>query len=116
MAFRHSASTAQFQERPAAALTGSTAVCRPSFQLMFRSDRLRSDDLYFKEASKRAFEQLKEVVAPFVAHGDANETDTRLLMAWSVVHGFATLVNEGHLMHFQHGRRPQRLRISWAAN
>jgi AcrR family transcriptional regulator len=77
---------------------------RPSFQLMFRSDRLRSDDLYFKEASKRAFEQLKEVVAPFVAHGDANETDTRLLMAWSIVHGFATLVNEGHLMHFQPGR------------
>src|SRR3984885_11688 len=29
---------------------------RPSFQLMFRSDRLKSDDLYFKEAAKRAFE------------------------------------------------------------
>jgi AcrR family transcriptional regulator len=78
---------------------------RPSFQLMFRSDRLKSDDLYFTEAAKRAFEQLKEVVAPFLAQRDASEQDgrMRLLWAWSLVHGFATLVLEGHLAHFQNG-------------
>ncbi len=78
---------------------------RASFQLMFRSDRLKAEDLYFKEASKRAFEQLKEVVAPFLVHRDTSEQDRmmRLLWAWSLVHGFATLVLEGHLAHFQGG-------------
>jgi AcrR family transcriptional regulator len=78
---------------------------RPSFQLMFRSDRLKTEDLYFKEAAKRAFEQLKEVVAPFLVQRDTGEQDRmmRLLWAWSLVHGFATLVLEGHLAHFQGG-------------
>jgi AcrR family transcriptional regulator len=78
---------------------------RPSFQLMFRSDRLKTEDLYFKEAAKRAFEQLKEVVAPFLAPGNTSEQDRmmRLLGAWSLVHGFATLVLEGQLEHFQGG-------------
>jgi AcrR family transcriptional regulator len=77
---------------------------RARFQLMFRSDRLKADDLYFKEASKRAFEQLKEVVSPFLAHRDASELDRmRLLWAWSLVHGFATLVLEGQMAHFQGG-------------
>jgi AcrR family transcriptional regulator len=78
---------------------------RPSFQLMFRSDRLKTEDLYFKEAAKRAFEQLKEVVAPFLAPGNTSEQDRmiRLLGAWSLVHGFATLVLEGQLTHFQGG-------------
>jgi hypothetical protein len=72
---------------------------------MFRSDRLKSGDLNFKEAAKRAFEQLKEVVAPFLTHGHAGEQDgrMRLLWAWSLVHGFATLVLEGYLAHFQNG-------------
>jgi hypothetical protein len=78
---------------------------RPSFQLMFRSDRLKTEDLYFKEAAKRAFEQLKEVVAPFLAAGNTSEQDRmmRLLGAWSLVHGFATLVLEGQLAHFPGG-------------
>jgi len=75
---------------------------RACFQLMFRSDRLKNEDLYLKEAAKRAFEQLKEVVAPFLAHGDSGERDrVRLLWAWSLVHGFATLVLEGQMAHFQ---------------
>src|SRR5258708_5467588 len=48
---------------------------RASFQLMFRSDRLNTEDLYLKEASKRTFEQLKEVVAPFLAQRTAGEPD-----------------------------------------
>jgi AcrR family transcriptional regulator len=78
---------------------------RASFQLMFRSDRLKAEDLYFKEAAKRSFEQLKEVVTPFLAQGNASEQDRmmRLLWAWAVVHGYATLVLEGHLAHFQGG-------------
>jgi AcrR family transcriptional regulator len=78
---------------------------RPSFQLMFRSDRLKTEDLYFKEAAKRTFEQLKEVVAPYLAPGNTSEQNRmmRLLGAWSLVHGFATLVLEGQLAHFQGG-------------
>lgn len=78
---------------------------RPSFQLMFRSDRLKTDDLFVKEASKRAFEQLKEVVAPFLARENTDEQDRtlKLLSTWSLVHGFATLALEGHLAHFQNG-------------
>jgi AcrR family transcriptional regulator len=89
---------------------------RPSFQLMFRSDRLKTEDLYFKEASKRAFEQLKEVVAPFLAQGNASEQDrmVRLLWAWSLVHGFATLVLEGHLEHFEGGAAANVAR-NWAS-
>ena len=89
---------------------------RPSFQLMFRSDRLKTEDLYFKEASKRAFEQLKEVVAPFLAQGNASEQDrmVRLLWAWSLVHGFATLVLEGHLAHFE-GRAAVNVARNWAS-
>ena len=89
---------------------------RPSFQLMFRSDRLKTEDLYFKEASKRAFEQLKEVVAPFLAQGNASEQDrmVRLLWAWSLVHGFATLVLEGHLAHFEGGAAANVAR-NWAS-
>ena len=89
---------------------------RPSFQLMFRSDRLKTEDLYFKEASKRAFEQLKEVVAPFLGQGNPSQQDrmVRLLWAWSLVHGFATLVLEGHLEHFEGGAAANVAR-NWAS-
>jgi AcrR family transcriptional regulator len=76
---------------------------RAMFQLMFRSDRLKANEVCLHAAAKRAFQQLQEVVAPFIASGRVNERErsVKLLMAWSVVHGFATLVLEGHLAHFQ---------------
>jgi AcrR family transcriptional regulator len=81
---------------------------RAGFQLMFRSDRLNTEDLHLMEASKRAFEQLKDVVAPFVANGTTGNQDRlRLLWAWSLVHGLATLALEGQLTHFQGGREAE---------
>jgi AcrR family transcriptional regulator len=76
---------------------------RARFQLMFRSDRLRAEEVSLKEAAARAFAQLQAVVAPFIGPGRTKEQERsiKLLMAWSIVHGFATLVLEGHLAHFQ---------------
>lgn len=68
---------------------------RPQFQLMFRSDTIRLDDERFKEASRGAFQQLQETMAPLFR---PEETEAgrmaRLMLAWSAVHGFATLYLE----------------------
>lgn len=68
---------------------------RPQFQLMFRSDTIRLDDERFKEASRGAFQQLQETMGPLFG---PEETETgrvaRLMLAWSAVHGFATLYLE----------------------
>lgn len=68
---------------------------RPQFQLMFRSDTIRLDDEPFKEASKGALQQLQETMAPLL-RPDESEAGrmTRLMLAWSAVHGFATLYLE----------------------
>lgn len=68
---------------------------RPQFQLMFRSDTIRLDDEQFKEASQGALQQLQETMAPLVAPGESEAGRmTRLMLAWSAVHGFATLYIE----------------------
>jgi AcrR family transcriptional regulator len=68
---------------------------RPQFQLMFRSDTIRLDDERFKEASKGAFQQLQETMAPLCGPGETEaECVARLMLAWSAVHGFATLYLE----------------------
>lgn len=68
---------------------------RPQFQLMFRSDTIRLDEEGFKEASRGAFGQLQETMA---AWSDPEETEAgraaRLMLAWSAVHGFASLYLE----------------------
>lgn len=68
---------------------------RPQFQLMFRSDVVRSEDEGFESASKGALQQLKETMSPLLG---ADETEAgrtaKLMLAWSVVHGFATLYLE----------------------
>jgi AcrR family transcriptional regulator len=68
---------------------------RPQFQLMFRSDTIRLEDERFKEASGGAFQQLQETMAALFG---PEETEAgrmaRLMLAWSAVHGFATLYLE----------------------
>ena len=68
---------------------------RPQFQLMFRSDTIRLEDEQFKEASRGAFQQLQETMTPLLRpdESDAGRM-TRLMLAWSAVHGFATLYLE----------------------
>lgn len=68
---------------------------RPQFQLMFRSDTIRLDDERFKEASKGAFQQLQETMAPLCGPEETEaECVAKLMLAWSAVHGFATLYLE----------------------
>ncbi|MHB8813855.1 MAG: TetR/AcrR family transcriptional regulator, partial [Steroidobacteraceae bacterium] len=64
---------------------------RPQFQLMFRSDTIRLEDERFKEASRGAFQQLQETMAPLFG---PEETEAgrmaRLMLAWSAGPGGAT--------------------------
>lgn len=68
---------------------------RPQFQLMFRSDAIRREDEHFAAASKATFQQLRETIAPFLTPGQTDaEHAIKLMLAWSAVHGFATLYLE----------------------
>lgn len=79
---------------------------RAHFQLMFRNDRLERDDPALQAAGAAAFEQLRATLATYLqAHGAGErELSARLLLAWSVVHGFATLLLEDQLRGFRGSR------------
>jgi len=81
---------------------------RPQFQLMFRSDTIRSEDEQFKEASKGALQQLQETMAPLVAPGESDAGRmAKLMPAWSAVHGFATLyLEKGFLPFYANSPQP----------
>jgi hypothetical protein len=82
---------------------------RALFQLMFRSDRTAAAGSRLQDAGARAFGTFSETLAAAVP-GSTGEADraARLLLAWSVVHGFATLLLEGRLDHFLEGRSRKR--------
>lgn len=68
---------------------------RPQFQLMFRSDVIHLDDKRYCETSERTFAQLQETMAPYLGPGVGEaEQMAKLMLAWSSVHGFATLYLE----------------------
>jgi AcrR family transcriptional regulator len=81
---------------------------RPQFQLMFRSDTIRLDDEPFKEASKGAFQQLQETLALLVGPGESDPSRmAKLMLAWSAVHGFATLyLEKGFRPFYANNPRP----------
>jgi AcrR family transcriptional regulator len=74
---------------------------RPQFQLMFRSDSIHLNDEAYKECSKAAFHQLQETMLPLL-HPDSTDEERKLkmMLAWSAVHGFATLVLEKRFTPF----------------
>jgi AcrR family transcriptional regulator len=77
---------------------------RPQFQLMFRSDRIHLNDEAYQECSKAAFHQLQETIMPlFGADSTDEERKLKMMLAWSAVHGFATLVLERRLTPFYGG-------------
>jgi AcrR family transcriptional regulator len=64
---------------------------RAAFQLMFRTDRLDAGHARLRAASEAAFGEMRSALAAL--HG--GEADMpRLMLAWSSVHGFATLLLE----------------------
>ncbi len=82
---------------------------RAHFQLMFRRDRLDAGNALLRAAGERAASHLSDTLAAVIkargivlAQGDM---DDRLLLAWSAVHGFATLLLEGRLDGWR-GRQP----------
>lgn len=81
---------------------------RAPFRLMFRHELLDTDDAALQAAGEAAFEQLRETLTAFVRERGVKDPDltARLLAAWSVVHGLATLLLENRLDGFRQGRSP----------
>jgi AcrR family transcriptional regulator len=69
---------------------------RARFQLMFRSDRLDPDHPALREAGEAVFGILQAAIAQTSAAAGAEGVMLRekTSLAWSIVHGFATLVLE----------------------
>jgi AcrR family transcriptional regulator len=79
---------------------------RALFQLMFRQDRLDRGSERLRDAGTAAFDQLQSALAAaLAAHGVVPaDFPARLLLAWSTVHGFATLLLEQRLDAFRGGQ------------
>ena len=79
---------------------------RAQFQLMYRTDRIDENDPHFRAASMAAFDQLDSVLAGFLnEHNCFDEAVlAKLVLAWSAVHGFASLLLEGRMQYFFKGR------------
>lgn len=81
---------------------------RPQFQLMFRSDTIRLEDDEFKEASQGTLQQLRETMEALLGpeESDAGRM-AKLMLAWSAVHGFATLyLEKGFRPFYANNPRP----------
>lgn len=70
---------------------------RAHFQLMFSQDRLDDNDEALRVASVGAANELTNaLLAVTVEHGlPQDDLPVRMMLAWSAVHGFATLLIEG---------------------
>jgi len=80
------------------------AVANPAhFKLMFRRDKLDRDNARLKTAGSLAFDQLRQALANALNKADI---DAELILAWSTVHGFATLLLDERLGPFDPGSDP----------
>jgi hypothetical protein len=69
---------------------------RALFQLMFRRDRLDPQHDALRTAGKRVGDALRDAIDALLAERrlPGDERGRRILLAWSVVHGYVTLVLE----------------------
>lgn len=74
---------------------------RAAFQLMFRTDRLEGGHARLDAARAAAFEELRSALAAL--HGGTAPLP-QLMLAWSTVHGFATLLLEHAADGIRQGR------------
>ncbi|HVL58007.1 MAG TPA: TetR/AcrR family transcriptional regulator [Burkholderiaceae bacterium] len=67
---------------------------RARFQLMFRSDRLDVTDEALQQSGSRAYRELVDCIEALVAASRAprGTVQPKIALAWSIVHGFATLM------------------------
>ncbi|NBE55120.1 TetR/AcrR family transcriptional regulator [Streptomyces boluensis] len=67
------------------------------FQVMFAPELLRADDPELLAARERAGDQLRAGVAGLAASGRGDDARLAGVAAWSLAHGFATLLLGGNL-------------------
>ncbi|MBX6317202.1 TetR/AcrR family transcriptional regulator [Pigmentiphaga sp.] len=88
---------------------------RAQFQLMFRHDRLSPGDSELGEAGREAAGHLAGALSAALAErgvrAEGADFERRLVLAWSAVHGFATLLLEGRL----DGARRERSAAAYAS-
>lgn len=76
------------------------AVAYPArYQLMFSAELAGCEDGAFQAAGERAFKVLQDLIAKGVSSGRlrGDPLGTHALTAWSLVHGFGTLVLDGRV-------------------
>jgi AcrR family transcriptional regulator len=78
---------------------------RGHFRVMFRTELLNENDPAYQRAVRNAFRVLEDGIRDYDSALNLDQPETlpaRCLLAWSTVHGFATLCLEGAI--FPHGR------------
>ncbi|WP_406147676.1 TetR/AcrR family transcriptional regulator [Streptomyces anulatus] len=77
------------------------------FQVMFQPDLHRTDDPDLLAARARATEALRAGVADLPQAGRGEDDRLAGVAAWSLAHGFATLLLSGNLADAMEGRDPE---------
>ncbi|MFB7516406.1 TetR/AcrR family transcriptional regulator [Streptomyces sp. NPDC056144] len=77
------------------------------FQVMFQPDLLRADDPDLVAAKARASEELRAGVADLAGTSAVPDAREAGIAAWSLAHGFATLVLTGNVDAALGGRAPE---------
>ncbi|MFJ2437253.1 TetR/AcrR family transcriptional regulator [Streptomyces anulatus] len=77
------------------------------FQVMFQPDLHRTDDPDLLAARTRATEALRAGVADLPPSGRGEDDRLAGVAAWSLAHGFATLLLSGNLADAMEGRNPE---------
>ncbi|MFF2234260.1 TetR/AcrR family transcriptional regulator [Streptomyces anulatus] len=77
------------------------------FQVMFQPDLHRTDDPDLLAARARATEALRAGVADLPLAGRGEDDRLAGVAAWSLAHGFATLLLSGNLADAMEGRDPE---------
>ncbi|MFH8691888.1 TetR/AcrR family transcriptional regulator [Streptomyces anulatus] len=84
------------------------AAAHPAhFQVMFQPDLHRTDDPDLLAARSRATEALRAGVADLPPAGRGEDDRLAGVAAWSLAHGFATLLLSGNLSDAMEGRDPE---------
>ncbi|NEE41788.1 TetR/AcrR family transcriptional regulator [Streptomyces sp. SID7982] len=86
------------------------------FQVMFQPDLHRADDPDLLAARARATEALRAGVADLPSTGRGEDDRLTGVAAWSLAHGFATLLLTGNLADALEGRDPEEAFRSLAAS
>ncbi|MCA1270125.1 TetR/AcrR family transcriptional regulator [Streptomyces rubiginosohelvolus] len=85
------------------------------FQVMFQPDLHRADDPDLLAARARATDALRAGVADLPSAGRGEDDRLAGVAAWSLAHGFATLLLSGNLAEALEGRDPEEAFRSLAA-